>query len=80
MEAMDNLFSDSDLLFLVETAMPERDDRGRVVALIRNDVDFVEALLSNETVLERLLSDDSAMIRVSPRDWEKGTVATRFAS
>lgn len=67
MEAMDDLFPDSDILFLVHTAMPGRDDYERVVALIRNDPDFVDALLDDERVLRRLLGDDKAMVRVSPR-------------
>lgn len=67
MEATDRGLPDGDLLFLVQTAMPGRDDNERVVDLIRNDPDFVEALLRDERVLRRLVDDDKALVRVSPR-------------
>lgn len=67
MEATDSGFPDSDLLFLVQTAMPGRDDNERVVNLIRNDPDFIEALLRDERVLQRLVEDDKSLVRVSPR-------------
>ncbi len=67
MEAVEGLFPDSDILFLVQTAMPGRSDHERVVALIRHDPDFVDALLNDERVHQRLIADDQATVRVSPR-------------
>jgi len=67
MEPMiDRPFSDSDLLFLVETTMPERDDKKQVVALIRDDADFIDALLGDEKVFQRLLGDEEIVFKVSP--------------
>ncbi len=66
MEAMEQRFTDSDLRFLVETAMPGRDDGERVVALIRDDADFVEALLASEAVFQRLVGEEEILLKVSP--------------
>lgn len=66
MHEMDTPFPDSDLLFLVQTAMPGRDDAERVVDLIRDDPDFVEALLADSRVAQKLMEDDGSLLRVSP--------------
>jgi hypothetical protein len=64
---MEGLFPDGDILFLAQTAMPGRDDYERVVALIRHDPDFIDALLNDERVLQRLIADEQAPVRVTPR-------------
>lgn len=67
MEAVESLFPDSDILFLAQAAMPGRDDNERAVALIRHDPDFVDALLNDERVLQRLVGDDRVPVGISPR-------------
>lgn len=59
-------FSESDVLFLVETVLPERDDKARVVSLVRDDPDFVEALLGDERVFQRMVRDEEILLHVSP--------------
>lgn len=66
MEAMERLLSDSDILYLVETVLGERSDVERVVRVVRDDPDFVEALLSHERVFERLAGDEEIVLKVSP--------------
>lgn len=42
--------SHNDLLFMVETLIPERTDKERLVGLIKDDESFVEAMLRSEGV------------------------------
>jgi hypothetical protein len=42
--------SHNDLLFMVETLIPERTDKERLVELIKDDESFVEAMLRSEGV------------------------------
>lgn len=60
-------FSPSDLLFLVETVMPERSDKEHAASLIGGDPEFVEALLNHERVFERLVGDEETWVKISPR-------------
>ena len=67
METVDRPLPESDILFLVETALPGRTDREQAAALIRDDADFIDALLGDERVFDRLMNDDEVLVRVSPR-------------
>ena len=67
METAGRPFSDSDVLFLVETALPGRADKEHAAALIREDAEFVDALLGDERVFARLMGDQEALVRISPR-------------
>ncbi len=42
--------SHNDLLFMVETLIPERTDKERLLELIKDDESFVEAMLRSEGV------------------------------
>ncbi len=66
MEASDRILPAGDILFLLETVLPERTDREQLVAVVREDPDFLEALLTHERVLQRLLGDDETLLNVSP--------------
>ena len=60
-------FSDDDLLFLVSTLMPETTDRQRMVRVLREDEEILDGMLSDDTVLHRLLDEPSFnLLRVSP--------------
>jgi hypothetical protein len=59
--------SEGDILFLLETVLPERDDRAQLVGLVRDDADFVEALLGHDRVFERLTGDDEVLLKVTPQ-------------
>ena len=67
MSALDGLLADGDLLFLVETVLPERNDQEHIVSIIRDDADFVEAMLGHEKVSQRLLNDEEILLKVSPQ-------------
>lgn len=65
-EATGSLLTDSDIRFLVQTVLPGRADSEQVVALVRDDPEFVEALLGHERVFERLAGDEEMVLKVSP--------------
>ncbi len=67
MKTVDRPLPESDILFLVDTALPGRADREQAAALIRDDADFIDALLGDERVFDRLLNDDEALVHASPR-------------
>jgi hypothetical protein len=58
--------SDSDLRFVVETVAPERQDPERVVELLRGKEDLQVPLLEDPRLVERLLNEHEALVRVSP--------------
>jgi hypothetical protein len=58
--------TDSDLRFLVETVAPQRTDPDRVIELVRDKEDFLEQMLENPKLLDRLANDKEALVRVSP--------------
>ncbi len=66
-ESKARLFTDADILFLLHTVLPERQDHQSVVPLVRDDPDFVEALTGDERVFQRLIGDEEMVLRVSPQ-------------
>ncbi len=66
MKASGRILPESDILFLLETVLPERTDREQLVAVVREDPDFLEALLRHEQVFQRLLGDEETLLHVSP--------------
>jgi hypothetical protein len=59
-------FSDDDLQFLVRVLMPEADDRQRMARVLREDAEIREAMLADERVFRRMLTDPLSILRVSP--------------
>jgi hypothetical protein len=57
---------DRDLLFLLETTAPDVSDRQRLKEIIENDSDFRTSFLTNEKLLQRLMSDDETLVRLTP--------------
>jgi hypothetical protein len=57
---------DKDLAFLLETTAPEVSDRQRLKEIIETDSDFRNAFLTDEKLLQRLMSDDETLVRLSP--------------
>lgn len=64
-----------DLHFLVDTLMPETRDRERAASVIQRDEQIVEAMLDDERLFQRMVSDDEVLVRVSP--WLFFTVLLR---
>ena len=66
-----------DLLFLIETLMPGRGDRERVADRIQDDARFIEAMLDDDRLFQRLMGDEEVVLQVSP--WLLFTVLLRRA-
>jgi len=64
-----------DLLFMIETLMPGRDDKDHVADLIQNDEQFVEAMLDDNQLFQRLMAEEEVLLQVSP--WLFFTVLLR---
>lgn len=58
--------TESDLRFLVETVATRRKDHDRVIELVRDKEDFLEQMLDDARLLDRLLNDEEALVRASP--------------
>ncbi len=56
-----------DLLFLVETLVPERGDPQSVVDLLLDDKLLLEAMLEDERLFRQLMADDEILLSVSPQ-------------
>lgn len=67
MGATADLYTDRDILFLVETVLPERGDQEHIARTARDDPDLLEALLSHDRVFERLSGDQEMLVRVTPQ-------------
>jgi hypothetical protein len=65
----DTLFalSHNDLLFMIETLIPERTDKQRLVELIKDDEGFVEAMLRDEELFDRVMGDGEILVKISPK-------------
>ncbi len=55
-----------DLRFMVDTLMPESRDKERIVDLVREDRRFVEAMLDDDRLFERLMGGEEILLQVSP--------------
>jgi hypothetical protein len=60
-------WSDSDLQFIVETVVTHRKDHDRVVELLRDKPDLVAPMLDDPRLVDRLLQEKEALVRISPR-------------
>ena len=50
----------------METVATQRTDHGRVIELVRHKEDFLEQMLDDPKLLDRLLNDEEALVRASP--------------
>lgn len=66
-----------DLLFMIETLMPARDDKEHIADLIQGDEAFMEAMLDDDRLFQRLMGEEEILLRVSP--WLFFTVLLRRA-
>ena len=57
-------WSRRDLLFMIETLMPERDDKEHVVDIVQDDEPFVEAMLDNDRLFQRLMAEEVGLRRL----------------
>jgi len=55
-----------DLLFLVDTLMPQHADRERAVDLIQDDDRLIAGMVDDNRLFQRLIATEDALVRVSP--------------
>ncbi|HWI55965.1 MAG TPA: hypothetical protein VNZ22_01975 [Bacillota bacterium] len=58
--------TEPDLRFLVETVATQRQDHDHVLELVRDKEDFLEQMLDDPKLVERLLKDEESLVRISP--------------
>ena len=58
--------TDRDLRFLVETGSPDVSDKWRVKQILREDEDFRNSFISDESIFRRLMNDDEILLKISP--------------
>ncbi len=66
-----------DLLFMVETLIPGSQPRERLTDLVQDDEQFIEAMLDDDRLFQRLMSEEEILLKVSP--WLFFTVLLRRA-
>jgi len=64
--AWEPTLTESDLEFVVGEAAPEAHDKDQLKRLVREDREFRNAIVGDVAVFERLMSDDDALVKVSP--------------
>jgi len=60
-------FPDLDILFIVETLLPQRSDKERLVEIIRDDEDFIEAMLGDGRLFDRVMREESILLQITPK-------------
>ena len=60
------MLKDSDLMFLVRTLMPGYEQRQRMVRILREDEDILEAMLADGKLFRILSDDPQSLLQVSP--------------
>lgn len=56
-----------DLMFVVQTLIPERADQDRLASLLQEDDQLLEAMLRDDRLFKNLMRDDASLLSVSPR-------------
>ena len=60
------IFSDSDLLYLVKTLVPQTQDASRMIRILRDDPEILEGMLKDPKLAHHLLDDPQSVLQVSP--------------
>ena len=58
--------TDRDLEFLVETGSPDVSGKWRLKQILREDEDFRNSFISDESIFRRLMNDDEILLKISP--------------
>ena len=67
MDETPSALSHNDLLFMVETLIPGRGDKERLVELVKDDEGFVETMLRDKELFDRVMEDEEILVRISPK-------------
>lgn len=57
---------ESDLAFVVRTVVKRRSDHDRIVELVRDKPDFLDTMLDDDALFQRVVEDREALLQVSP--------------
>ena len=60
------ILSDSDLLYLVKTLVPQTPDASRMIRVLRDDPEILDGMLKDPRLAHRLLDDPQSILQVSP--------------
>lgn len=61
------IFPDRDILFMVETLLPQRSDKEHLVEILKDDEDFIEAMLGDERLFDKVRSQESILLQITPK-------------
>ncbi len=67
MNESSGLFSEQDLLFLIQTLIPDCKDKARMVGVLKEDEDILDGMLSNYKLFESLTGEPESLLEISPR-------------
>ena len=59
--------SDNDLRFIVGTIATGRSDHDHIIELVRDKPDFLDVMLDDEKLVQRVIGDEEILIKISPR-------------
>ncbi len=51
---------------MIETLLPQRDDHDRLIAILKEDSELFEAMLSADRLFERICTEREILVRISP--------------
>jgi len=60
-------FPDRDILFMVETLLPQRSDTPRLVEMVKDDEGFIEAMLGDERLFDRVMREEAILLQITPK-------------
>ena len=60
-------FHERDIIFMVETLLPQHSDTEQLVQRARHDEDFLDNLVASERLFERIMAEDSVALRITPK-------------
>lgn len=60
-------FLDRDILFMVETLLPQRSDKGHLVEIVKDDEGFIETMLEDERLFNRVMKEESILLQITPK-------------
>jgi hypothetical protein len=60
------MFSDDDLLMLIQVLLPECRDKKKMIRALRQDEDILEGMLADEKIFNHLMAVPESFIKISP--------------
>jgi hypothetical protein len=60
-------FPDRDILFMVETLLPQHRDKQHLVETVKDDEAFTEAMLGDERLFDRVMREEAILLQITPK-------------